>query len=99
MSRRTECEPKDKAETFQARCFERFSSEVLLIFSEGVKLFIHIGAHDTFLAGKRHPNPEMITVKPLPENFEILERNDTLDQPANVELHHLALSDKEGLKT
>jgi hypothetical protein len=78
---------------------EEFTSELLLIFSKGVKLLIDIGAHDTFLVGKRHPNCEMTAFEPVPENFEILERKGALDQLANIELHHLALSDKEGLKT
>jgi hypothetical protein len=84
--------------TLTHKSYTTFSSEVLLIFSKGVKLLIDIGVHDTFLAGKRHPNRKMITFKSLPENFEILDRNGALDQPANVELQHLALSDKEGLK-
>jgi FkbM family methyltransferase len=41
----------------------------------------------------------MTAFEPVSENFEALGQNGALDQLANIELPHLAVSEKEGFRT
>jgi len=81
--------------------YERFTSDLVANFSKNNMLFLDIGAHYgyyTLLVGTKHPTCEIIAFEPVPENFEILKRNVALNRLRNVELHNLAVSDKEGFK-
>jgi FkbM family methyltransferase len=78
-----------------------FTCDLLLNFAKDNMLFIDIGAHYgyyTLLVGTRHPNCKIIAFEPVPENFDILKRNVALNQLKNVELHNVAVSDKDGLR-
>jgi len=81
--------------------YENFTSDLLLNLSRDNMLFIDIGAHYgyyTVLMGTRHPDCKIIAFEPVPENFEILKRNISLNQLKNTELHNVAVSDSDGVR-
>jgi len=61
-------------------------------------LFLELGAHIgafTLLAARHYG--QVIAVEPHPASFTLLEKNVKLNELTNVELHHAAVSDHDGL--
>ena len=61
-------------------------------------LFLELGAHiGTFTLWASCLFREVIAVEPHPASFTLLEKNVKLNELTNVELHHAAVSDHDGL--
>lgn len=78
--------------------FEEMSALFLRQMAKGIGTFIDIGAHYGFysiLIGRENPNINLLAFEPVPENFEILKRNLSLNQITG-HLFNSALSDTDG---
>ncbi len=63
-------------------------------------MFIDVGAHYGFfsvLAGRENPACGILAFEPIPENFEILQKNMKLNGISNAHLFKKAVSDTEGI--
>src|SRR3990172_2082226 len=72
------------------RAITRFAKPDWLFFEMGA----HIGAFTLHAARKFR---EVIAVEPHPKSFRLLEKNVNLNELTNVELHHAAVSDHDGV--
>jgi FkbM family methyltransferase len=78
--------------------FEEMTALLIRQMVKGVKTFIDIGAHYGFysvLAGLSNPDLEIIAFEPIPENYEILEKNLALND-VYARTFQVALSDFAG---
>lgn len=78
---------------------EPFSARLAANAMKRAAMFVDVGAHYgfyTLLAASEHPALEVLAFEPVPENFEILQRNVTRMGLPNVKLHPAAASDADG---
>ena len=81
--------------------YEEFTVDLLLNNSKERILFIDIGAHYGFyslLLAKTHKKNKIIAFEPVPENYEIIKRNLWLNNFENIEVHNLAVSNKDEIR-
>jgi FkbM family methyltransferase len=79
--------------------YEDFSLDVFLQFATAGALVVDVGAHFgiySLLAARAGAN--VVAFEPVPENFEVLQRNIALNQLA-VTAHQAAASDRDGLRS
>lgn len=82
---------------YYRNAYEDYTADLLGAFTKDGSLFIDVGAHYgfyTLLVGTKNKNSRIIAFEPVPENCEILEKSLQLNNVENVELHNLAISDK-----
>jgi FkbM family methyltransferase len=76
-----------------------YTARLLAKMCERASLFVDIGAHYGFFtlhAASRRPDLKIIAVEPASSNFDILNRNISLNNLKNVQTRNIAISDTDG---
>jgi FkbM family methyltransferase len=84
---------------FEDRVFEQYTVEQFVSRLKDATTFIDIGAHHgfySFLAAKIRPDLKIHAVEALPENVATIKATLARTPFANIALHEIAASDKEG---
>ena len=81
--------------------YEPFSTEIVNNYLKDDSTFMDVGAHYGYysiLASKAKKNVEVISIEPVKENFQILEKNLKLNKVEKTSIYNVALSNKDGVK-
>lgn len=81
--------------------YEDFTADILLNNAKDGMLFIDNGAHYGFynlLVATQLKKSKILAFEPAPENYEILKTNIKINKLENVEVHNLAVSNKDETK-
>lgn len=84
---------------YEHSCYEEYTSSLVSAFAKRVGLFIDVGAHYGYfslLVCNSNPACDVIAFEPVPENFEILNRNLELNHYENATAINKAVSNQEG---
>lgn len=87
------------AEFYKHKDYEGLSIRLFKKFLKGGTRFLDVGAHYgiySLICAKQSKKNEVISIEPVKENFQILNKNIKANNFANIKSHNIAISNKAG---